>query len=231
MASSITVVQPGGVSYPTAEALRAAHALVDGDKPGQAELRLRQSLWRQRLGIPPGVAGEHPVGSRLPAGDRTNNFLTPAVAATVEETRAQRGALVSAPRVYENLLSSQPMAFNLFAEAAANPSLRTAIGRAVWPDLLAVVDRVGFEWSPGRGDRAFLGNKSAFDVVIAGRDPAGRNALVGIEVKYHENMTQDPASQTTPATARSPPPPASFAIRTPPRFESYRSGRSGSTIS
>lgn len=118
-----------------AEARRAAHALVDGDKPWQAELRPRQSLWRQRLGMPPGVAGDRPVGSRLPAGDRTSNFLTPAVAAAVEEARAQRGALVSS-RVYENLLSSQPLAFNLFAEAAADPSLRTAIGRALWPDLI-----------------------------------------------------------------------------------------------
>lgn len=194
----VAVGKAGGVTYPRTEALRAAHVFIDGDKPWQAELRLRQSLWRQRLGIPPGVVGERAVGSRLPAGDRNSNFLTPAVATAVEEARAQTGALVSAPRVYENLLSSQPLAFNLFAEAATDPALRTATGRALWPDLLAVVDRVGFEWSPGRSDRAFLGNRSAFDVVITGRDPAGRSALVGIEVKYHEDMTQDPGKPDNP---------------------------------
>jgi hypothetical protein len=54
------------------------------------------------------------------------------------------------------------------------------------------VDAVRFEWSPGRGDVAFLGNRSAFDVVLSGHDSAGRSTVVGVEVKYHEDLTQDP---------------------------------------
>lgn len=178
--------------------LAAAHVLVPGDKPWQAELRLRQSLWRERLGVPPGSVGGRPLGSRLPAGDRTSNFLTPAVAAAVEQARAQPGALVSAPRVYENLLSSQPLAFNLFAEVAAEPALRSAVGKALWPDLLDTVDEIKFEWSPGRGDSKFLANRSAFDVAFGGRDTEGRRTLVGVEVKYHEDMRQDPGPATHP---------------------------------
>ncbi|MEX2290832.1 MAG: hypothetical protein WD794_10960 [Mycobacteriales bacterium] len=56
------------LSYiPSVDALRAADVLVDGDKPWQAELRLRQSLRRERLGIPAGLFGNRQIGSRLPA--------------------------------------------------------------------------------------------------------------------------------------------------------------------
>lgn len=106
--------------YPAKDALIAAQVLVSTDAPWQAELRLRQARWREHLDLPAGTAGHRALGSRLPAGDKTSNFLTPVVARAVEEARAQPGALVSAPRIYENLLSSQPLAFNLFAEVAAD---------------------------------------------------------------------------------------------------------------
>ena len=179
---------------PTRDALEAAHAFVPGDKPWQAELRLRQSLWRERLGVAPGLVRGRPLGSRLPAGDRTSNFLTPAAAAAVEAARAQPGALVSAPRVYDNLLSSQPLAFNLFASVGADPGLRSMVGNALWPDLLHATEAVLLEWSPGRGDPRFLANRSAFDVAFIGRDRGGKRTCVGVEVKYHEDMTQDPGA-------------------------------------
>lgn len=85
------------------------------DTPGEAELRLRQAHWREHLGQPPGMAGTRVLGSRLPAGDETSNFLTPTVAAAVPEAKTQPGALIRAPRIYDNVLSSQPLTFNLFA--------------------------------------------------------------------------------------------------------------------
>src|SRR4051812_17015976 len=164
------------------ELLRSADVLVSSDKPWQAELRLRQARWRQHLGCPAGMAGGRALGPRLPPGDQTSNFLTPTVARAVAAAKAQPGALVSAPRIYDNLLSSQPLAFNLFAELQADLHLATAVGHALWPDLFARVDDVRFEWSPGRGDARYLGNRSAFDVAMVGRDAAGRATAVGIEV-------------------------------------------------
>lgn len=184
--------------FPSKEVLEAAHVLVAADAPWQAELRLRQAWWREHLGQPAGLAGGRLLGSRLPAGDTTNNFLTPAVGRAVAVAKAQPGALVSAPRIYDNMLSSQPLAFNLFAELQADLQLASVVCRGLWPDLLDSVDEIRFEWSPGRGDSQFLGNRSAFDVAIFGRDPAGLSACVGIEVKYHENMTQDPGAAGNP---------------------------------
>ena len=184
--------------FPSKDVLAAADALVASDAPWQSELRLRQARWREHLGRPAGRAGERPLGSRLPVGDETSNFLTPAVARAVAEAKAQPGALVSAPRIYDNMLSSQPLAFNLFAELKADLRLADAVGRHLWPDVLTTVDEIRFEWSPGRGDARYLANRSAFDVALLGRDGAGLPTCVAIEVKYHENLTQDPGSPDNP---------------------------------
>jgi hypothetical protein len=187
-----------GRRFPSKEVLAAADVLVAGDAPWQAELRLRQARWREQLGQPAGLAGQRRLGSRLPAGDETSNFLTPVVARAVAEAKAQPGALVSAPRIYDNMLSSQPLAFNLFAELGADLNLAGSVGHLLWPDMLDTVEEIRFEWSPGRGSRRYLANRSAFDVALIGRDASGARTCVGIEVKYHEDLTQDPGSPDNP---------------------------------
>lgn len=47
---------------------------------------------------------------------------------------------------------------------------------------------IEFEWSPGRGDPRFLGNRSAFDVAVFHTTPSGGDGFIGIEMKYHENL-------------------------------------------
>jgi hypothetical protein len=184
--------------FPSKELLQAADVFVARDASWQAELRLRQARWREHLGLPAGEVGNRPLGSRLPAGDVTSNFLTPAVARAVAEAKAEPGALVSAPRIYDNMLSSQPLAFNLFGELKSDLRFASAVGRQLWPDVLDTVDEIRFEWSPGRGDPRYLANRSAFDVALVGRDVSGTPVCVGIEVKYHEDLTQDPGSPDNP---------------------------------
>jgi hypothetical protein len=184
--------------YPSKEALAAANVLVAADAPWQRELRLRQARWREHLGLPPGLVKDRALGSRLPLGDQSSNFLSASVLQAVRDAMEQPGALISAPRIFDNMLSSQPLAFNLFAELAANLPLATSVCQALWPGLLHSVEKIGFEWSPGRRDERYLGNLSAFDVAVWGHDASGQSAFVGIEVKYHEDMTQDPGSPDKP---------------------------------
>ena len=47
--------------------------------------------------------------------------------------------------------------------------------------------RVMFEWSPGRGDRSYLGNKTSFDVAFLLDLGGGKNGILAIETKYHEH--------------------------------------------
>jgi hypothetical protein len=90
------------------------------------------------------------------------------------------------PRLWVDLLSSQPLCFNLFGNLAEDLDLATATLRLLWPQILRV-DRVRFEYSPGRGEDLYTGNRSAFDIFVEYECAQGP-AFLGIEVKYHEDL-------------------------------------------
>jgi hypothetical protein len=184
--------------------LEEHHAFVKSDSMEQTRLRLLQALWREGRDLPIG-SQERPdlpaveLGSRVDDDDERrlgHNFLTPGIrdqVITALEDPAcggvdQGGRLIARQRLWSDLLSSQPLAFNLFGELAVDLGLATAVGRALWGDRIEAVTAVCFEWSPGRDDPRYLANRSAFDVFIAYTTPRGGRGFVGIEVKYHENM-------------------------------------------
>jgi hypothetical protein len=81
------------------------------------------------------------------------NFLTPAIGEFVRSefrsnlSRAGRKRkLYGYPRIFEDLLSSQPLAFNLFGELALNLDRATQVARHLWPERVASVSSVEFEW-------------------------------------------------------------------------------------
>ncbi|RZT84911.1 hypothetical protein EV383_1769 [Pseudonocardia sediminis] len=102
------------------------------------------------------------------------------------------GALLFRPRLWVDLLSSQPLCFNMFGPLAADLELATTTLRQIWPDIRAVRD-IRFEWSPGRIDATYTANRSAFDVFIEYDGDHG-HSFIGIEVKYHEDLRGTPAS-------------------------------------
>jgi len=165
------------------------------DVSWQGVLRAMQSTWREQQELAPGTGGldERTIGSRITdeAGAAGRNFLTDTIRSKVNETLksdTQPGRVIEEGRLRTNLLSSQPLAFNLFGELAADKKLATRALRLVWPDLVRKVEEIEFEWSPGRGEDEFLGNHSAFDVVVGVTTPKGDAHTIGIEVKYHENL-------------------------------------------
>lgn len=192
---------------PSEAQLRAHDALVPSDGPWQRRARMLQAQWRERRGYPIGPwstrAGDTRVlGSRMPLPDaRTNgwNFLTPAITAQVERALrdAQAGALISENRLFGDLLSSQPLAFNAFGELATDHDLATAVWQRLMRPGVTVTD-VAFEWSPGRGDARFTGTRSAFDVFVTYQLPDGSGGFTGVEVKYHESLAQKPDAQPNP---------------------------------
>lgn len=194
----------------SSEMLIAQHAAVRGDNEWQQRARLLQSQWRQRQGLAVGTHRGNPLGSRITLDDgqppTLANYLAPQakkqVQTAVEQSRTS-GALLSRPRLWVDLLSSQPLCFNLFGPLAEDLDLATAALRLVWPNIHQVT-AVQFEWSPGRGDHRYTGNRSAFDVFITYLGPNGRGFL-GIEVKYHEDLSGTPARDNDgryPAIAR-----------------------------
>ncbi len=182
------------------DSLRAHHVLVSTDNPFQRRARLLQALWREAQGLPIGEHRGQPLGSRLPmprAQERLENFLTDnvrdCVRQEVVEASTSDGRLIQPDRLFANLLSSQPLCFNLFAELQTDTVLATSVFARLLPGRIGEVTAIRFEHSPGRGDLRFTGDRSAHDVFVEYTSPSGRRGFVGIEVKYHEAMRDKPS--------------------------------------
>ena len=178
------------------EFLKAHNVYVPADNPFQQRARLLQALWREEKKY---ACGEHrgaPLGSRLTADDAKSlhNFLSPNIRSVVNEEvynkEKSKGKLYGRPRIFNDLLSSQPLCFNLFGELKHDRdlSLASRVFRRIWPDRVKDVHCVEFEESPGRNDKNFSDDQSAFDVFIRHSMPNGGDGFIGIEVKYHEDL-------------------------------------------
>lgn len=168
----------------------------------RAAARLLQALWRDKRDIPMGsyINGRgrrKPLGSRLSAFAAATgaNFLDPALQRLTVRELAYRepGAMIDEHRVWSNMLSSMPLAFNLFGALKLDPDLAQAVCRALWPELCDEVCHIQFEHSPARGDLRFTADGTAFDVFISCRDAQGAKTFIAIEVKYSESMQEPEA--------------------------------------
>ena len=112
----------------------------------------------------------------------------------VLDSERSRGKLFARPRIFDDLLSSQPLCFNLFGELATDLNLASRTFALLTDGRIARVTSLGFEHSPGRGDACYTGDRSAFDVFVEYRAQQEKSGFVGVEVKYHEDLG-DPAAR------------------------------------
>ena len=98
----------------------------------QWQARLLQSHWREEQGLEAGEYRGKIRGARLTmpgAEEALWNYLTPnireVVRREVEDPVRAKGKLYGRPRIYDNLLSSQPLCFNLFGELSLDLDLAT----------------------------------------------------------------------------------------------------------
>lgn len=164
--------------------------------PFQRRARLLQALWREGQGLPIGSSYGKPRGAlvEMPlAQDRLSAFLTPTIKAVVRrevlDPKRARGKVFKRPRIFDNLLSSQPLCFNLFGELAEDLALASKVFADLSGGRVARVTGIEFEHSPGRRDPKYTGDKSAFDVFVQYEPASGGRGFIGIEVKYHEGLT------------------------------------------
>lgn len=188
------------------ELLRKHHIFEPLDHRFRSAARLLQSMWRQDRELPIGsyrVDGKRKkLGSRIShAAARTGaNFMAPAITALVRRELAYRepAAMIDEARLYTNLLSSMPLAFNVFGLLKLDLAFASRVLGELFPDLAgAQVRAVRFEHSPGRGNPALTGDHSAFDVLLRYETPAGSKGFVAIEMKYSESC-QEPAPGIRP---------------------------------
>jgi hypothetical protein len=113
------------------DVLVAHNVYVASDNPFQQRARLLQALWRDGKNYSCGKHRGLPLGSRLMAydADRLHNFLSENIQAIVRDEvlnkKKSEGKLYGRPRIFNDLLSSQPLCFNLFSELKFDKLLAT----------------------------------------------------------------------------------------------------------
>ncbi len=163
--------------------------------------RLLQSIWRIEKGFP--LNSKRGYGNFLgveQAYFHEANFLTPTIKTFVkkeiEKNENRKGLdkkLIRKDRLYENLLASQSLAFNLFSELITSDfQLVNRIFRKIFKDREFDIISIDFEISPGRGNNKYTGDKSAFDVFIKFKGGKGKG-FIGIGIKYTETLLDLPA--------------------------------------
>jgi hypothetical protein len=177
---------------------------VTGDTEFAAFARQLQNKWRNKHNYPIGsyknVKGEviqlgnyieRKFAFKTGANFLSENILNIVIKALVNK---ENGAKIEKTRLFTNLLSSQPLAFNVFGELAYDKTLATRFFCDLFPDRIKEVEDIIFEHSSGRGNCEYTCDHSAFDVFVKFNTPNGKKGFIGIEVKYAENLNDKPST-------------------------------------
>ncbi len=157
-------------------------------------MRFHQSWWRAFVLAED--EGSHPmpqkkgesIGSSINKGDLSHsNFLSENAIKAAEETlndrdRSSDKGLIKEDRLFNNLLSSQPLCFNFFGELKYNLPLATLLLKQFYPDIVEVTS-VLFEYAPNAAQN---NDNSAHDIAIEFTGPDNKKGLIGLECKYTE---------------------------------------------
>ncbi|MCX6028189.1 MAG: hypothetical protein NT169_02660 [Chloroflexi bacterium] len=169
-------------------------ASVDKD-PFTARMRFHQSWYRRTvLNLDPGpnphARGEL-YGNMLCAqdGDEGKNFLSPEIFAHAKDRFPPSLGSISTGRLYNNLLGSQTMCFNLFGPLKDNDFATRLVRRLPGIPQDVVVTDLLFEYAPERA--VHLRDATSFDAFVAYRRPNGLWGFIGIETKLTEPFSQD----------------------------------------
>lgn len=171
------------------------------DDPFTARMRFHQSWYRARVlkvpyGSGPNLSNKTYYGNMLtlPDGERGLNFIVPHIFEVAKRRLAEGKGLLDRFRLLCNLLSSQPMCFNLFGLLVDDTSLATNLLQAAFPGEIDRVTRVLLEYAP-QPVSVYLNDRTAFDEFVEYTRPDGALGFVGIETKLSEPLSTRPYSQ------------------------------------
>src|SRR5690554_8150984 len=177
----------------------------ESDNLFTAKARKLQSLWRVVNGLETGIGPNKKsnykgiptkYGNIITDGEiNGKNFYFPE---TFEyaKWRVQnrlKDETIDSYRLFNNLLSSMPMAFNLFHPLMMlkmdNPTLVDLMFREAFPAKPSIyrVQEIGLEFIPTPTEE-YIRDKSAMDAFVRYIDKDGNNYLIAIETKYTDSL-------------------------------------------
>lgn len=161
------------------------------DSDLQKQMRHHQSWWRacvlgEEQGLHP-LDSSKLIGSSILNGEKDKiSFLDKYAKKAVDETLAKRNeeskGLIKKDRLFNNLLSSQPLCFNFFGRLKYNLPLATQVFQQFYPEIKTVTN-IHFEFTPPATNN---GDNSAHDVALEFVNSTGVKGLIGLECKYTE---------------------------------------------
>lgn len=176
-----------------------------GDSEFVAKCRLLQSIYRVEIGEDEGYiqrgSKRYFYGNYIMNGDKTGkNFLEDYIFdyAKKRVNNRKHYETINEERLFNNLLSSQPMAFNLFCPLIKmlekDESTATDILRAALPDYnINKVTKIYLEFIPDNYKK-LTNDRTAMDAIIEFTDNDGIPSFIAIETKYSENLGTNEAS-------------------------------------
>lgn len=183
-----------------------------GDSEFVAKCRLLQSIYRVEIGEDEGYiqrgSKRYFYGNYIMNGDKTGkNFLEDYIFdyAKKRVNNRKHYETINEERLFNNLLSSQPMAFNLFCPLEEmrkeDESSTTDILRAALPDYnINKVTKIDLEFIPDNF-KELTNDLTAMDAIIEFTDNDGIPSFIAIETKYSENLGTNEASDKGKAKA------------------------------
>jgi len=170
--------------------------IAPSDNAFTARMRFHQSWYRRHvLGLQPGPnprAHGELYGNMLRKEDGLMgwNFITGKVHKYAEKRLVQDSLHIDPMRLRNNLLSSQPMCFNLFAPLAMDLELaRRLISSIPEFENIAQITDVKLEYAPPKEN--LLNDGTSFDAWVEYQGADGNLGFIGIETKLTEPFSQD----------------------------------------
>lgn len=167
-----------------------------------------QGRYRERMGEPMGVGPWRSSKTKqinmLVDGEKTGKNFVNKYTFDYAKDRVEnkkRHETIDEYRLFNNMLSSQPMAFNLFCPfiqmiEQGKIEAVSRIFQNIFPDkYIGVVTEVGLEYLE-RDIKKYLNDHTAMDAIVRYKDTDGKPAFIAIETKYTdvlgENTSRSP---------------------------------------
>jgi hypothetical protein len=162
------------------------------DNPFTARMRFHQSWYRAKVlkvpwGVGPKSSNTTQYGNMLTSvdGERGLNFLSPHIFEVTKRRLAINKGTIDRFRLLNNMLSSQPMCFNLFGPLVDDFELAAHLFQKLLPDEINSISSVKLEYAP-EPVKDYLNDRTAFDAYISYKDTVGQTGFIGIETKLTE---------------------------------------------